>query len=296
MRCLRICALVLAVISSSAVLCLPQVVPDRESKNIELTGVVLVSDHRCANKPSTDRSCRISDFALVSGNTVYLLYGDQSTLQKFGRQRVRVGGVLEQEPVMSYGMHLIRRKIAVRSIDNNELPEREIERFVQQLSVVPWRGPENHCRPMCWDFALTDPMVNILQAGRGAQDVLLRHINDERIKDQIVMLLGGVGDENAIAPIIGTMADADQASFDTSAKRLNLIADLALTNLTVSEVIWHHGGGIPLDRCPDDPKSCWSNWWNEHEGSFKVGIGGNRLYTNYPNYGIYAQFEDASPR
>jgi len=26
----------------------------------------------------------------------------------------------------------------------------------------------------------------------------------------------------------------------------------------------------------------------------EVGVGGDRLYTNYPNYDIYAQFDDAS--
>jgi hypothetical protein len=110
------------------------------------------------------------------------------------------------------------------------------------------------------------------------------------------MLLGGVGDEKAIWPIIETLIDGSGASSDPKTKRLNLIRNLALTNLTLSEVIWHHGGGISIPRCPDTPKSCWSSWWLEQKDTFKVGIGGDRLYTNYPNYGIYAQFEDASPR
>jgi hypothetical protein len=257
---------------------------------------VLVSDHQCRIPHAVDPFCRTSDFALLSGRTTYLLFGDATTLEKFGRQRAKVSGVLEEEPVERYGTKLIRRKISVTSIEGDELTERQVDAFVGQLSVVPWRGPENHCSPMCWDFALTDPMLNILQAGRAAEDVLLQHLSDEQIKDQVVMLLGGLGDQRAIPRIIDTMADANEARFNPQARRLNLIANLALTNLTVSGVIWHHGGGISPDKCPDDPKGCWSKWWNENKDSFRVGVGGDRLYSNYPNYGIYAQFDDASAR
>ena len=267
-----------------------------QTKNMTATGIVLVSDHRCANTQSHDPFCRESDWALVSGRSTYLLYGDVSTLQKFERRRARVSGTLEEEPVIRYGMHLVRRRITISSIETDEPTEREIERFVEQLKVVPWRGPENHCSPMCWDFAFTDPMMNILLAGHAAQDVVLRHISDEQIKDQVVMLLGGIGDEKAIPPIIENMANANEARFNPKAKRLNLIGNLALTNLTVSEVIWHHGGGISPDKCPDDPKSCWSKWWNGNRESFRVGVGGDRLYSNYPNYGIYMQFGDTSVR
>lgn len=137
-------------------------------------------------------------------------------------------------------------------------------------------------------------MVQILQAGSGAQGILLDHVNDQGIQDQIVMLLGGVGDEKAIWPIIQTLTDGDDATLDERSKRLNLVGNLALTNLTVSEVIWHHGGGITIERCHDTARSCWSKWWLDRKDSFKVGVGGDRRYTNYPNYGIYAQFPDTS--
>ena len=192
-------------------------------------------------------------------------------------------------------MQTMRRKLMVRSIEGSELSKDAIDVLINQLNVVPWRGPENHCSPMCWDFAFTDPMIQILQAGRGAQDVLLDHISDPKIQDQIVMLLGGVGDEKAIWPIIETMTDGSEVTSDLKVKRMNLIASLALTNLTVGEVIWHHGGGVSVDRCPITPKSCWSQWWLEQKDTFKVGIGGDRLYVNYPNYGIYARFSDSSP-
>ena len=263
---------------------------------IQLTGIVLTSDHRCYNNPEKSTLCRSSDWALASGRTTYLLYGDVPTLEKFARKRVSVSGLLEEERIVEYGMPMIRRKITVRSMESSELDKDAIEGLVAELRAVPWRGPENYCHPMCWDFAFTDPMIRILQAGRGAQGVLLDHLNDRAIQDQVVMLLGGIGDETTIWPIIETLTDGDEARLDERSNRLNLVGNLALTNLTVSEVIWHHGGGMIVERCPDTTRSCWSKWWLDRKDSFKVGIGGDRLYTNYPNYGIYAQFGDASVR
>jgi hypothetical protein len=147
---------------------------------------------------------------------------------------------------------------------------------------------------MFWDFAFTDPMIGLLQAGQGAQDVLLRHISDPAIQDQVVMLFGGVGNEQSIWPIIETLTDGTEATMNAKSKRLNLIGDPALTNLTVSEVIWHQGGGSRLTDAPTTRGHAGLT------GGSTTGIhsssegGGDRLYVNYPNYGIYAQFDDAS--
>jgi hypothetical protein len=285
--------LVVALVAMPGEFCFGQTVTSQRSE-IKLTGIVLTADHRCVKTNVKEMFCRTSDWALASGRKTYLLYGDIPTLERFERKRVNVSGVLEEEPVDEYGMKMIRRRITVQSIEGSELSEPAIEELVRELKVLPWRGPENHCSPMCWNFAFTDPMVEILQAGRSAQDVLLRHVSDQSIQDQVVMLLGGIGDENAIWPIIETLTDGNDATSDPRSKRLNLVGDLALTNLTVGEVIWHHGGGISPNQCPDSPKSCWSKWWLARKDSFNVGVGGDRLYTNYPNYGIYAQFDDAS--
>jgi len=265
-----------------------------QRSEIKATGIVLAADHHCAKTKSKELFCRSSDWALASGRKTYLLYGDAANLERFERKRVNLSGVLQEEPAAEYGRQMIRRRITVHSMESSELSSPAIEQLVSQLKAVPWRGPENHCIPMCWDFAFTDPMVEILQAGRGAQNILLRHMSDQGIQDQIVMLLGGIGDENVIWPIIETLTDGNDARNDLKSKRLNLVGNLALTNLTTGDVIWHHGGGISLDHCPGSPRSCWSKWWLDHKDSFKVGVGGDRLYSNYPNYGIYAQFNDTS--
>lgn len=124
-------------------------------------------------------------------------------------------------------------------------------------------------------------------AGPGAQDELLDHLNGPQIKDQIIFLLGGVGDGRAIKPIIDAMADPDEAQVSEYARKVNLAANLALTNLTVGDVIWHHGGGITFDQCPHDPKSCWSAWWAKNGRMFDITRAASRWYVNYPGYGIY---------
>jgi hypothetical protein len=130
-------------------------------------------------------------------------------------------------------------------------------------------------------------MLRILQAGPPAQQVLLQYLDDQQIKDHIIVLLGGVGNERSVEPIIRAMPEKGENQ--DKERRLNLIANLALTNITVSDTIWGHGGGITVPECPNDPKSCWNAWWLKNKNRFKVTAVPSRNYSNYPNYGIYKQ-------
>jgi len=132
-------------------------------------------------------------------------------------------------------------------------------------------------------------MQKILEIGSPAQELLLERINDSQIKDQVIILLGGIGDERAVATVIGAMVE-NKTMFMPNGDRINLSLNLALTNITVADVIWHHGGGIEIRKCPDNPKRCWVKWWKKNKATFTVkGIKQSRRYSNYPNYGIYRQ-------
>ena len=168
----------------------------------------------------------------------------------------------------------------------------EIEGLVDSLRLYPWEGPRNFTSPIHWVFNLTDPMCKILETGSAAQEILLRHLNDEGTKDQIIALLGGVGDAKSIEPIIHAMADEEEQRADPTAKKMNLVANIALTNITAAEVIWHRGGGIPFAKCPNDPKACWSDWWNQNKDHIEKEMDVSRNYSNYPNYGIYKLRKD----
>jgi len=197
----------------------------------------------------------------------------------------------------------------IQQLENriNQLEDRELRAAIEQLRLHPWAGPRNITSPTTWIFGFTDPMLQILQAGPAAQTVMLqtlregmlegnefggsdkdREFKDREFKDQIIILLGGIGDERAVEPIIRAMSTGGRSHGE--ARQTNQMANLALTNITQSEVIWGHGGGIPYNSCPDDPKACSLAWWAQNKTSFKVSSEiGTRNYSNYPNYGIYQQ-------
>jgi len=164
-----------------------------------------------------------------------------------------------------------------------------IEALVDQLRLYPWEGPRNFTSPLHWFFEFTESMQKVLNAGPSAENVLLRHLADDGTKDQIIILLGGVGGVKSIEPIIDAMADEQEQKTSPEAKKRNLVANIALTNITAAEVIWHRGGGIPFAKCPDNPKVCWSDWWTQSKDYIEKEIDVSRNYVNYPNYGIYKQ-------
>jgi len=165
----------------------------------------------------------------------------------------------------------------------------EIKTLISQLYQNPWAGAARIGEsPTIWEFGLTEPMKKILDAGQKAQPDLLEEVNNPEIKNQIIFLLGGVGDEKAVEPIINAMISESKFSKNPQAEKINQSANLALTNITVADVIWHHGGGIVIDKCRENAKECWEKWWKENKKSFAVkNITQSRSYSNYPGYGIY---------
>lgn len=257
--------------------------------SVTLTGILLVDDYRCDEQPpDVPRDTMMcpeggsSQWGFITATKGFLVRGINSELRKYERQRVTVTGTVTAGTGDVPIDNLQVRLIAPSDVDTNP-----IRALIDQLRSVPWTQPQIVASPTIWVFHLTPPMIQILQVGPAAQDVLLEYINDPQVKDQIIFLLGGVGNGNAVEPIIEAMATPDEAHGNAYARRINLAANLALTNITVGDVIWHHGGGITIDACPNDPKSCWSAWWTEHEDTFDILHTPKRRYSNYPDYGIY---------
>ena len=171
-----------------------------------------------------------------------------------------------------------------------ESKDQDVRNLIGELRKQKWEGPGAVSIPLSWDFQLTEPMRRILEIGAPAQDALLENVDDPSIKDQIIILLGGVGDERAVGPIIKNMVRKKDLKSTPNSEQLNLVANIALTNITVADVIWHYGGGIVRIDPPEDSKERWTKWWKENESSFAVkNITRSRKYSNYPNYGIYKQ-------
>src|SRR5258708_14458417 len=132
---------------------------------------------------------------------------------KVERRRVTVTGTVDAG-----------RQITVKYIVSSEMSESEIRKLIEQLRGDGWSTPQNMGNPTNWQFNFTEPMLRILQAGPLAQQILLQYLNDQQIKDQIIILLGGVGNERSVEPIIRTMAEKGENQDNES--RLNLISNL----------------------------------------------------------------------
>jgi hypothetical protein len=162
--------------------------------------------------------------------------------------------------------------------------------LIAELRRHPWPGPRPVAIPLEWDFQFTEPMLKILEMGPPAQDALIESLRDPEIKAQAIILLGGVGDERAVGPIIDAMAGGRNQKSSPGAEQFNLSANIALTNITAADVIWHHGGGVVETKPPADSKKRWQRWWKKNKETFTVeGSTTNRRYSNYPNYGVYKQ-------
>jgi hypothetical protein len=258
--------------------------------SVTLTGILLVDDFRCdersADVPKDKMFCpdgSPSQWGFITATRQYTVRGTNSELRKYERRRVTVTGTVTAGDKRDLPID----KLLVRSIASSEVDANPIRALIEQLRSNPWTEPRDLFIPTSWFFRLTPPMIQILQVGPAAQDVLLEYINDSQIKDQVIFLLGGVGNGDAVEPIIEAMATPNEAHGSAYARKINLAANLALTNITVGDVIWHHGGGITMDACPNDPKSCWSEWWTKHRDTFDISHTFNRRYSNYPDYGIY---------
>ena len=168
--------------------------------------------------------------------------------------------------------------------------DQDVPSLICGLRTQRWEGPYAAMIPLQWDLRLTEPMRRILEIGSPAQEALIENIRDPLIKDQIIILLGGVGNERSVGPIIDAMIGKKDLKSTHNSEQINLAANIALTNITVADVIWHYGGGIVQIDPPEDSKGRWMKWWKKNEGNFAVkSITHSRNYSNYPNYGIHKQ-------
>jgi hypothetical protein len=182
---------------------------------------------------------------------------------------------------------------SIRSQNNTDAVDQDaaLRALTDQLKEHAWVGIRlTGISPSSWAVHVTRPMKEILSYGSAAQGVLLQRISDPQITDQVIFLLGGVGDERAIGPIINAMIDARDIDSISNATKINFSADFALTNITAAEVVWPHSGGNLILQCPQrDSKRCWQEWWSKHRTRFTAAAVPleERYQPFYPDYGIY---------
>jgi len=167
-------------------------------------------------------------------------------------------------------------------------PQQELKQLIGTLHSTHWLGATlQSSSPTAWAFNFNEPMKRILEIGPPAQDALLPLISDPLLKPQVIILLGGVGDERAVGPIINAMVAAEDIANTPNAEQVNSSANLALTNITAAQVIWLRGGGNMILLCSKTPKSSWSECWHGKKDTFRAKDVSPRDRYFGPNYGIY---------
>ena len=111
----------------------------------------------------------------------------------------------------------------------------DIPRLIGDLHSHPWSGRQIVSIPMSRNFNFTDPMKALLEIGPAAQKPLLASLSDTSILDRVIILLGGVGDERSIGPIIKAIQRTAPVLPPDKAKKLREAGNIALTNITVAD-------------------------------------------------------------
>jgi HEAT repeat protein len=109
--------------------------------------------------------------------------------------------------------------------------------LIQSLHKQPWPGATNICNPACWMFRFTAPMQALLDLGSDAQESLIKALTDEEIRDQAIILLGGIGDERAVTPIIEAMKSATSDPALDRRRRTLLAGNLASARVNRFETL-----------------------------------------------------------
>src|SRR2546423_7218589 len=103
----------------------------------------------------------------------------------------------------------LHRPIDMHAQENTKAREAEIGNLVKELYKDPWEG--SGAFRFCvsanfgWVVWLDGAMKRIIEMGPTAQETLLKKLSDPTIKDKVMILLGGLGDERVIGPIIDAM-------------------------------------------------------------------------------------------
>ncbi len=166
----------------------------------------------------------------------------------------------------------------------------DAQRAVASLAQFEWKGAMTISEsPISWDFAVTPPMSQLLAAGADARPALQAELSNESILDQVLFLLGGVGDESSIDPILTAMGLAREKLSGERRERVLAAGSLALSNITGEPVVWWYSGGVVTRRCSDDPLDCWSAWWLANKASFRASDPVHRESRCRPGYGLYRE-------
>jgi hypothetical protein len=189
-------------------------------------------------------------------------------------------------------LSLLGLSINLSAQNHKPVTEQEIQALIDKLNTQPWEGVVSLELPgKAMESQFTEPMKEIIRIGNPAQSTLLKNLSNPKLKIEMILLLGGVGDEASVKPLIDEFIGLGdpQPGMSREVMFRNICIKVALTNITAADLAAPTAiGTFYGERCPT--KACWEKWWEANKSTFSAkDVGKKRDQFFVPNYGIYSQ-------
>jgi hypothetical protein len=119
-------------------------------------------------------------------------------------------------------------------------------------------------------LAFTEPMLGLMRLGDRALPTLHRLLKDEAIQNEVVLVLGAIGDRTTVPLLIEAYPEDDARGLQLEDPRRMKVTCFthALTYLTAQPIGRSRYGA----DCEPNNRKLWQRWWRENEGSFVVPV------------------------
>lgn len=121
----------------------------------------------------------------------------------------------------------------------------------------------------------SQPMINLIEMGEDARKPLHALVNDTRIQNEVVVILGAIGDKTSVPLLI-------EAYPETAVKKLppreiqtpDFYRDPAMLKIICFTYALTYLTGVPIGRTrwgadlKPENRRLWREWWKREEGSF----------------------------
>jgi HEAT repeat protein len=160
--------------------------------------------------------------------------------------------------------------------------EKDIDGLIKQLyepaGKVVWNG--SCVSPGGEGFNLTLPVMKLIYLGEKARPAVQKRLNDPAIQNEVVLILGAIGDKSSISALIDAYPEIDRRSktplYDNHPLHSKIVFfTYALTYLT-GEPIGRSSDGAD---CHPNNKRLWKEWWRLAEQDFRVTA--DKLYATW---------------
>jgi hypothetical protein len=117
-------------------------------------------------------------------------------------------------------------------------------------------------------LAFSPPMKELIRLGDRARPALNRCLGDEAIQNEVVLVLGAIGDRETVRLLIEAYPAEDVRDLARDDPRWvrAMCFSFALPYLTGQQIGRDRGGA---DFDPQN-RALWRQWWEEHGGAFSV--------------------------